>query len=124
MKDISFLIPPKEFFKAPESIEYRPGLYFQAPGCIVSCVGGGGLVLGLLQGLDKAGWSSTPVLAMETEGAHCFAAARQAGQVVQLAGITSVATSLGALSVSETLFNLSVEKVGYFYFKNNIHGCL
>ncbi|XP_023321257.1 serine dehydratase-like isoform X2 [Eurytemora carolleeae] len=82
----------------------------QAPGCIVSCVGGGGLVLGLLQGLEKAGWSSTPVLAMETEGAHCFAAARQAGQVVQLAGITSVATSLGALSVSETLFNLSVEK--------------
>ena len=52
---------------------------------------------------------------METQGAHCFAAARQAGQVVQLPGITSVATSLGALSVSETLFNLSVEKVGYFY---------
>ena len=61
---------------------------------------------------------------METQGAHCFAAARQAGQVVQLPGITSVATSLGALSVSETLFNLSVEKVGYFYHKNNIKGCL
>ena len=61
---------------------------------------------------------------METEGAHCFAAARQAGQVVQLPGITSVATSLGALSVSETLFNLSVEKVGYFYHKNNIKGWL
>ena len=59
---------------------------------------------------------------METQGAHCFAAARQAGQVVQLPGITSVATSLGALSVSETLFNLSVEKVGYFYHKNNIKG--
>ena len=61
---------------------------------------------------------------METQGAHCFAAARQAGQVVQLPGITSVATSLGALSVSETLFNLSVEKVGYFYHKNNIKGWL
>ena len=48
---------------------------------------------------------------METEGAHCFAAARQAGQLVELPGITSVATSLGALSVSQTLFNLAMEKV-------------
>jgi len=76
----------------------------QAPGCVVSCVGGGGLVLGLLQGLDRVGWHHVPVLAMETQGAHCLAAAREAGRLVPLPAITSIATSLGALSVCQRLF--------------------
>jgi len=79
----------------------------QKPGCVVSCIGGGGLVIGLLQGLERIGWNSVPVIAMETKGANCFAAAREAGKVVTLAGITSVATSLGALSVSNTLFEMA-----------------
>jgi len=82
----------------------------QEPGCIVTCVGGGGLAIGILQGIEKQGWESTKVVAMETEGANCLKAARDAGKIVTLSGITSVATSLGALSVSQTLFNKVQEK--------------
>lgn len=77
------------------------------PSCIITCIGGGGLVLGLLQGLDRHNWSHIPILAMETEGANCFDAARKAGEIVTLAGISSVATSLGALAVSNKLFQIS-----------------
>ena len=52
-----------------------------------------------------------PVLALETRGAHCFAAAREAGRVVALPAITSIATSLGALSVSRTLFEEAQKQV-------------
>jgi len=82
----------------------------QAPGCIVASVGGGGLAQGVLQGLESVGWSQVPLLTMETEGADCYAAARRAGHVVKLPGISSIATSLGALSVSETLFNTAHSK--------------
>ncbi len=67
----------------------------QKPGAIVVAVGGGGLLCGVLHGLDavwtsqsllyspcKAGWSDVPVIAMETEGAASFAAAMKAGVLV------------------------------------------
>lgn len=45
-----------------------------------------------------------PVLAVETDGANCLAAAVRAGHVVRLGGITSIAKSLGSLVVcGETL---------------------
>ena len=40
------------------------------------------------------------IFACETEGAASFAAAKNAGEPVRIPAITSIATSLGALSVS------------------------
>jgi len=70
------------------------------PGAIVVSVGGGGLLCGLLEGLHQAGWKDVPVLAVETEGAASFAAAVEAGRLVTLERITSIATTLGARTVA------------------------
>ncbi len=70
------------------------------PGALVVSVGGGGLLCGLLQGMHEAGWTEAPVLAVETEGAASFAASVQAGEVVALERITSIATTLGAKRIT------------------------
>ncbi len=70
------------------------------PGAIVVSVGGGGLLCGLLEGMHEVGWKETPVLAVETEGAASFAASVQAGRLVTLDRITSIATTLGARAVA------------------------
>lgn len=66
------------------------------PGAIVLAVGGGGLLCGVLEGLQRNGWSDVPVIAVETDGADCYARSVAEGRPVELAQITSVATSLGA----------------------------
>ena len=89
-----------------------------APACVVTCVGGGGLAMGLLQGMDEIErWKNVPLITMETDGANCLLAARRAGQLVTLPAITSVATSLGALAVAENLLQYCLEKVGKFNFQ-------
>lgn len=70
------------------------------PGAVVVSVGGGGLLCGLLEGLHQVGWKEVPVLAVETEGAASFAASVQAGRLVTLERITSIATTLGARTVA------------------------
>ena len=83
-----------------------------SPACVVTCVGGGGLAMGLLQGMDKlSNWENVPLVTMETEGANCLLAARRAGQLVTLPAITSIATSLGALAVAENLLQYCLNKV-------------
>jgi threonine dehydratase len=52
------------------------------PDCIVLSVGGGGLLVGVQQGLKRNGWADVQVLAVETEGAASFAAAKNAGEVI------------------------------------------
>lgn len=69
------------------------------PGLIVVSVGGGGLLAGLLLGMDEVGWGEVPVLAVETRGADSFAQAMAAGDLVTLPGITSIAATLGARTV-------------------------
>ena len=72
------------------------------PGSVVVAVGGGGLLCGVLEGLHRqaaSGWKAVPVVAVETEGAASFAAARRAGRPVALPAITSVAKTLGALTI-------------------------
>lgn len=66
------------------------------PGAILLAVGGGGLLCGVMEGLQRNGWSSVPVIAVETEGADCFARSIAQGKPVELPTISSVATSLGA----------------------------
>ncbi|MBT8491502.1 MAG: pyridoxal-phosphate dependent enzyme, partial [Deltaproteobacteria bacterium] len=67
----------------------------------VVAVGGGGLLGGVLDGLDRVGWRKCRVLAVETEGASSFNRSLAAGRVVELDAITSVAKSLGARRVSD-----------------------
>ncbi|XP_077015214.1 serine dehydratase-like [Tamandua tetradactyla] len=70
------------------------------PGALVLAVGGGGLLAGVVAGLVEVGWQHVPIIAMETRGAHCFNAAIEAGRLVTLPDITSVAKCLGARTVA------------------------
>ena len=64
-------------------------------------------ILGLLLGLEQVEWCQVPVILTETVGADCFNAALSAGHPVTLDSISSVAKSLGALTVCEKLFDLA-----------------
>jgi L-serine/L-threonine ammonia-lyase len=86
---------------------YRSGV---KPDAIVLSVGGGGLLSGVAEGLRRNGWGDIPILAVETEGAASFHEATKAGHPVQLAQITSVATSLGAKRVCEQAMRLWKER--------------
>jgi len=77
------------------------------PDVVVLSVGGGGLLCGVVEGLHRNGWTGVPVIAVETEGAASFAHSVEAGYRVELAAITSIATSLGAKQVCEQAFDWS-----------------
>ncbi len=72
----------------------------QKPDAVVVAVGGGGLLCGVVEGLQEIGWTGTAVLAVETEGADSFSAAVSAGHLVTLPAITSIASTLGAMRVT------------------------
>lgn len=78
---------------------------------IVCSVGGGGLVNGVMAGIERNYGSTTTtsrgrpaVLAVETLGADSLAASIRAGDHVTLPEVTSVATTLGAPRVSEQTY--------------------
>lgn len=71
---------------------------------VICAVGGGGLMCGVLEGLHRNGFKHIPVLAVETEGAASLHAAMQAGELVTLPEIKSIATSLGAKRVARQAF--------------------
>lgn len=75
------------------------------PGAILVAVGGGGLLCGVVEGLQRVGWQDIPVIAVETEGAASFAASLHAGKVVELTEICTVATSLGAKKIAQQAFD-------------------
>lgn len=76
------------------------------PDAIVCSVGGGGLFCGIMRGLERRGesWEKVRVLAMETVGAESLAKSLAAGERVTLDGISSIAISLGAVTVAEQAF--------------------
>ncbi|XP_046330551.2 serine dehydratase-like [Haliotis rufescens] len=80
------------------------------PDVVLTSVGGGGLLIGIVQGMWKVGWKDVPIIAMETDGANCFNAAIKAGELVTLPDITSVAKCLGSLTVSSRAFELHQKK--------------
>ncbi|XP_041377851.1 L-serine dehydratase/L-threonine deaminase-like [Gigantopelta aegis] len=80
------------------------------PDVIVTCVGGGGLLNGVVIGMKSVGWQDVPIIAMETVGADCFNKSVVAGQIITLPGITSVAVCLGAKAVNEHTFRLYRDK--------------
>lgn len=51
-------------------------------------VGGGGLLAGVVAGLQQVGWLDVPIIAAETWGAHSFHAALKAGHLITLPDIT------------------------------------
>lgn len=77
---------------------FRAGL---KPDAIVLSVGGGGLLCGVIEGLKRNGEADVPIIAVETEGADSYGRSLNAGFLVELANISSIATTLGARIVCE-----------------------
>jgi L-serine/L-threonine ammonia-lyase len=77
------------------------------PDAVVLSVGGGGLLCGVAEGLCAAGLSSAVIVTAETAGAESFAKSVQAGELVELESITSVATTLGARKVAAAALEVS-----------------
>lgn len=75
--------------------------------CVVLSVGGGGLLSGVVAGLERNGLGKMPVIAIETAGADSLAQSVKQGSRIELPAITSIATSLGAKQVCENAFNLT-----------------
>jgi len=72
------------------------------PDAIVCSVGGGGLLNGIMMGLERYGWEDlVTVIGMETHGADSLSQSVLAGQLLTMPKITSIATSLGVKRVSE-----------------------
>jgi L-serine/L-threonine ammonia-lyase len=80
------------------------------PDRIVVAVGGGGLLSGVIEGLERQGWGSVEVIAVETVGADSLGQSLAGGELVELAAINSIATSLGAKRVAVNAFKKSVAR--------------
>ncbi|KAK7424691.1 catabolic L-serine/threonine dehydratase [Neonectria punicea] len=77
----------------------------EKPDAVVCSVGGGGLMNGVVQELDKLGWSDdVSVVAMETDGADSLNRSLLANEIITLPKITSQARSLGVATVSKKTF--------------------
>jgi len=77
------------------------------PDLVIAAVGGGGLLVGILQGMERHQWKQASVLAAETEGAASYHAALKAGGLVTLDKIDTIATTLGARRVAAEAFEWS-----------------
>lgn len=73
------------------------------PDAILVAVGGGGLLLGVLEGLRRVGWRRTRVIAAEPEGSASLAASLASGRVVELDTPRSLATSLCVKRIAPAL---------------------
>jgi len=61
--------------------------------------------------MERVGWGSeVQILAVETRGADSLYQSSQAGELLTLPGITSIATSLGAVRVCKKAFGLLSRK--------------
>ncbi len=74
------------------------------PDAIVLSVGGGGLLCGVVEGLQRNNLGAVPVIAVETKGADSFSHAIKAGHPVELPSIQSIASSLGARKIAQQAF--------------------
>lgn len=72
----------------------------EKPGAVLLSIGGGGMMSGVIQGLDRHGWGDIPVVGCGTYGANAFAASMAAGKLVRLAEVTSMVTCISAAEVT------------------------
>ncbi len=77
------------------------------PDWVVAAVGGGGLLCGIMEGMERNGWVNASFLAAETAGAASFAQAMARGELVTIDVIDSIATSLGARRVAQAALTWS-----------------
>ena len=77
------------------------------PDAVVLSVGGGGLLAGVAEGLQRNGWDDVALVAVETEGAASLAAAVAAREHVALPSVASIATSLAARQVCAQAYAIS-----------------
>ena len=77
----------------------------QVPDAILLAVGGGGLLLGVLEGLRRVGWLDTRVFAVEPENAAALGPSLASGEIVPLSQPRSVATSLCVQRVAPALLS-------------------
>lgn len=75
------------------------------PDGIILSVGGGGLLCGVIEGLQRNNMDDVPVLAVETRGADSLSLSRQNNHLSSLSEITSIATSLGAKQVARQAYD-------------------
>lgn len=75
----------------------------EEPDAILVAVGGGGLLLGVLEGLRRVGWRRTRVFAVEPEGSASLAPTLASGRVVELSAPCSLATSLCVKRIAPAL---------------------
>jgi L-serine/L-threonine ammonia-lyase len=75
------------------------------PDVVICSVGGGGLLNGIMQVIDEEDRNDVQVLATETDGADSLSQSLLAGEVIRLPRITSQATSLGVVQVSQKTFD-------------------
>lgn len=75
------------------------------PDAVVLSVGGGGLLSGVVEGLNRNNLNHVPIIAVETEGMASFNAAIQHNEPISLPQVTGVATSLGAKKVCNQAFH-------------------
>ncbi len=92
-----------------EQLNEDPSTKGLIPDAVVVCVGGGGLLKGVLLGLERVGWLNTKVYAAETEGAASFALAKKEGKGARLQRIDTIATTLGALQVTDSVFDTQIQ---------------
>lgn len=72
---------------------------------VIASIGGGGLISGIISAV-QAFSSTTQVFGVETIGADSMYQSVQAGTIVELPAITSIATSLGARRTEQTQFEI------------------
>ncbi len=76
------------------------------PDVIVCSVGGGGLLSGVLEGLDRNGWSDVAVIGCGAYGANAFAASMEAGKLTRIPAATSIITCISAEIVTPRVMEL------------------
>jgi len=76
------------------------------PDAVVLSVGGGGLLCGVVEGLNRNNLNDVPVIAVETQGTNSLSTAFMANKHIGIENITSIATSLGAAKIAEHAFDL------------------
>lgn len=80
------------------------------PDALVVSIGGGGLLCGIMEGLESNEWKDTTIFTTETTGAASYAAALEAKELVRLDSINTIASSLGAKQVCSTALDWSFKR--------------
>lgn len=77
------------------------------PDAVIASVGGGGLLVGIIMGMQRHGWNDVPVYGVETQGATAFAQSLAKGEVVTLDSVNTIATSIASKTITPELLRLS-----------------